>query len=150
MAKAADVLIRDARIADSGAVARLAEQLGYSVTIEDIEARLGKLRSRIDEITIVAENGEGVVVGWATFGITEHIHSEPYVEVSGFIVDQDFRNNGIGKTMMDEVERWTKAKGLLTIRLHANVIRKAAHLFYQAIGFEKIKEQYAFRKELKE
>ena len=149
MAPSIDVFIRDARIADSRAVARLADQLGYSVTVDDIEARLGKIRQNTDERVIVAENSEGVVVGWTTFGITEHIHSKPYVEVSGFVVEQDFRGKGVGRKIIDEVERWTRDKGLLTIRLHANVTRKAAHMFYQAIGFEKIKEQYAFRKELK-
>ena len=144
-----EALIRDAHIDDSEAIASLAEQLGYSVSVEEVALRLRRLSLRPDQRVIVAETEKAEVVGWTTFEITEHIHSAPYVEVSGFVVEQRFRGKGVGKKMMEEVERWSRERGFLTIRLHANVTRKPAHLFYQAIGFEKIKEQYSFQKKIR-
>ncbi len=50
--------------------------------------------------------------------------------------------------MMKEVEKWTREKGLSTVRLSANITRKDAHPFYKAIGFSIIKQQFAFKKEI--
>ncbi|MGA2977390.1 MAG: GNAT family N-acetyltransferase [Spirochaetia bacterium] len=143
-----NIIIRDAKISDSHTLVRLADQLGYKVKVEDVTKRLINLHSKQDERVIVAEDTNAAVIGWTTFRITEHIHNDPYVEISSFVVDQEFRRKGIGKTMMKEVEHWTKGKGLLTIRLSANVTRIDAHKFYETIGFKRIKQQFAFRKDL--
>jgi ribosomal protein S18 acetylase RimI-like enzyme len=143
-----DITIRDARASDSPTLATLADQLGYKVKVEDITKRLNKLPHKLDERVIIAEDTSGAVVGWTTFRITEHIHNDPYVEISGFVVDQQSRGKGIGKTMMKEVEQWTIGKGLSTIRLSANVTRTGAHKFYEAIGFKQTKQQFAFRKDI--
>lgn len=141
------VTTRDAVPADAAALSALAGQLGYAVSPETAAERVARLAAP-DRRVIVAVNARDAVVGWAAVHVTEHIHSDPHVEISGFVVEERSRGRGVGRAMMAEVERWTREKGLSTVRLHANVTRKPAHLFYARLGFARIKEQYSFRKDL--
>ncbi len=49
---------------------------------------------------------------------------------------------------MERAEHWAREKGLRSIFLRSNIIRKDAHTFYQALGYSVVKTQYAFRKAL--
>lgn len=147
-ARLPDVQIRDATAADAAAVARLAEQLGYPTQPAEIVARLPIADDPHPDRVIVATEAAGGVVAWTTVGIRSHIHSAPYAEISGFVVDQRVRGKGIGKRLMAEVEQWAMGNKLSAIRLSANVNRTEAHRFYKSLGFKVIKQQYAFRKEL--
>jgi GNAT superfamily N-acetyltransferase len=139
--------IRDAADADAPVIARLAGQLGYVVAAREIAGRLSLVTAGGDERVLVAENERGVV-GWTACAVVAHIHTGPYVLVSGFVVDQDERGRGIGRLLMAEVEAWARARGVSSVRLNANAKREAAHRFYQALGFRKVKEQYSFQKDL--
>jgi len=143
----AGIATRDAVTADAPALSLLAEQLGYTVSPERAAERVARLAAP-DRRVIVATDGAGRVVGWTTVRVTEHLHSDPHVEISGFVVEKDARGMGVGRALMAEVERWTREQGLSTVRLHANVTRTGAHAFYRALGFVTTKEQLAFRKEL--
>ena len=81
-----DIIIRDVKVSDSPTLVTLATQLGYIVKVEDVTKRLNKLHNKEDERVIIAQYTDGAVVGWTTFRITEHIHNDPYVEISGFVV----------------------------------------------------------------
>jgi len=71
-----------------------------------------------------------------------------YAEVGSLVVDQDQRGQGIGKALMDKAEAWARQCGITEVRLRSNVIRKEAHQFYEALGYERIKSQFTFRKAL--
>ena len=147
-AGAGAVTTRDARAGDAPAIAVLAGQLGYPVTSAQIAERLRRQEAMTDRRVIVAVDDSDAVLGWTTVAVEEHIHSDPYVEISGFVVEEKERGRGVGRTMMTEVERWTRRQGLTVVRLHANVTRAPAHRFYAALGFAKMKEQIVFRKVL--
>lgn len=104
---------------------------------------LDSSRSRI----IVAEV-DGVVVGWTSVDVVEHFYLEPYVGVSGLVVDAAYRGKGVGKRLIRAVEDWARAQGLAVVRLSANVARTDAHGFYDRNGFTRVKTQYAFMKRL--
>jgi GNAT superfamily N-acetyltransferase len=142
------VTTREAVSGDAPAVGLLAAQLGYPVATAQIIERLHRQEGMRDRRVIVAVDPAGVVLGWSTVRVEEHIHNDPYVEISGFVVDEKARGRGVGRVMMADVERWTRLQGLTVIRLHANVTRTSAHQFYAALGFVKVKEQFAFRKVL--
>ncbi len=142
------VVTRDARAGDAPVIAVLAGQLGYPVMPAQIAERLHRQASMKDRRVIVAVDGAGTVLGWTAVAVEDHIHNDPYVEISGFVVEERARGRGVGRAMMAEVERWAKLQGLAEVRLHANVTRTPAHRFYGALGFTKMKEQFVFRKVL--
>ena len=138
-----DLTIRSAKAEDSGSLARLAGQLGYPCKEDDVGIRVGSyINSRKCRI-IVAELG-AELVGWTSLDVIDHFYLEPYVDISGFIVDERYRNLGIGKELVKEAVRWTRENGYSVLRLKTNITRKDAHRFYESNGFIKTKEQFVY------
>jgi GNAT superfamily N-acetyltransferase len=142
-----DVLIRFARIEDYKELTKLAKQLGYENDESILKERITNYINKIEKAIFVAEcNSE--VIGWNSVEIIDHFYIEPYVEISGFVVDEKHRNKKIGQTLMRETEKWTKDHGMTKIRLRTNSIRKDAHRFYERLGFIKCKEQIVYDKKI--
>lgn len=142
------VLIRPVQEADSSRLAELAEQLGYPCKVESVGMRISQYIDSDARTILVAESG-GEVVAWTSMDVIDHFYLEPFVEISGFVVDKKCRSMGIGGKLMAEAEKWTMGKGFDTVRLKTNAIRKDAHRFYEGLGFEKTKEQYVYIKKLR-
>lgn len=142
-----NLVIRDARLEDSQALAMLSAQLGYPTTDSEVKARLPRYLDSDESCVIVAQY-RGQVIGWTSVEIVDHFYLDKFVEISGFVVDVEQRGRGIGHMLMREAERWTAEKGLSVLRLKTNVIRVDAHRFYENMGFERTKTQYTYVKQL--
>jgi predicted N-acetyltransferase YhbS len=142
------VKIRRARAADAAPIAALCHQLGYPSSRQDVARRLTRLARDQENTVLVAENGEGMVVGWVHAGIVKWIENDPWVEVGGLVVDKSQRGAGIGERLLRQAERWARSKRVKLVRLRSNIIRKHAHGFYQKRGYEISKTQFAFQKTL--
>lgn len=142
-----DIVIRSATIEDSPALARLSFQLGYPASPEKIRERLPRYIGAHEARVIVAEH-DGQVIAWTSIEVVDHFYLDKFAEISGFVVDEQFRGQGIGHALMQEAERWTGAQGLTTLRLKTNVVREDAHRFYENLGFERTKTQYTYVKKL--
>ena len=137
--------VRSAEPADAERIAALATQLGYPSTPEQVAARLGRLLRDDDHAVFVAEN-LGLVVGWVHVFEKHLLESDPEAEVGGLVVDENHRGTGAGKLLMQRAEEWSRARGLKSVYLRSNVIRKGAHAFYEELGYHVVKTQTAFRK----
>ena len=141
------LMIRDATLADAARIAVLSTQLGYPSTTEQVLARLRTLPQDGTHAVYVAENDAGVV-GWVhVFELLPVCHDR-VAEVAGLVVDASCRAAGLGKRLMDAAENWARKKALDTVVLRSNVIREAAHKFYENLGYTRVKTQHAFRKVL--
>ena len=140
-----ELTIRQATGADAKRLCELASQLGYLCHPSEVVGRIERVAGSDKEVILVAQS-EDEVIGWTSLAIVEHFYLEPFVEVSGFVVDERFRSHGIGKQLMAAAEQWVRDKNLNLIRLKTNAIRKGAHRFYERHGFEKTKEQYVYMK----
>lgn len=147
-AKSREVRVRPAQIEDAGAIAVLSGQLGYPSSTASVRRRLRNLLRDRDHAIWVAENSEGIVAGWVHVFIHQVLESDRQAEIGGLVIDQDFRGQGAGKALVERAERWAKARRLKTVYVRSNIIRKSAHIFYQKRGYEIIKTQHAFRKDL--
>jgi len=141
------LIIRLVKENDSTPLADLAGQLGYPSTTEQIARRLAGISKRPDQAVFVAEV-DGQIAGWVHVFACPTVELDLYAEVGSLVVEQDQRGQGIGKALMDNAEAWARQRGITEVRLRSNVIRKKAHQFYEALGYEKIKSQFTFRKAL--
>jgi len=137
------IKIRKALVQDAAAIAKLSNQLGYAANLLQIESRLQKLSFQSDHLVVVATLEESVR-GWAHGFYTQRIESDPFVEIGGLIAHQEFRNAGIGKSLIVEIISWTKTIGAKKTRVRCNTIRDEAHAFYNNIGFTLKKQQKVF------
>jgi GNAT superfamily N-acetyltransferase len=146
--EASRVRLRAMEGRDAPVVAALSGQLGYPSTPEEIEHRLHGASRDPESALLVAEGGDGRVVGW-THVIGRHfLESEPFAEIVGLVVDAGARRLGVGRALATGAESWARARGYAAIRVRSNTARDESRPFYLGIGYETIKTQYVYRKKL--
>jgi GNAT superfamily N-acetyltransferase len=139
-------IIREARNEDAQQLTGLTEQLGYRVDSSLVARQLKPLLRDPDHEIFVSEL-DGTLVGWV------HVYRSPlfygsFAEIGGLVVDESFRGQGLGRALMEKAEEWARSKGIPEIRLRSGGHRKEAHIFYERIGYEQIKQQKVFSKTL--
>jgi GNAT superfamily N-acetyltransferase len=138
-----------AAVRDAKRIAALAGQLGYPSTAHQVRRRIERIRGRPDHHALVAEAGDGEVVGWLHVFVSRLLESDSFAEIGGLVVDERHRRSGIGELLMRHAESWARARGCRTVRLRSNIIRKDAHAFYTKLGYHVTKMQYSFAKSLR-
>jgi len=143
----APVTIRVARASDAAAIAQLTTQLGYDLTHADAADRLSRILLRQDQQFFVADV-DGLAVGWVHVVFTDTSMPKRFAAIAGLVVDRDHRRLGIGRALVDRAEIWARDRGCSILRLASSATRKAAHRFYENLGYTNIKTQYSFIKPL--
>jgi GNAT superfamily N-acetyltransferase len=136
------------RLADAGAVAALATQLGYPSTEAEIRRRYEWIERDDDSRLLVAEHHDGRVVGWIHAQKTCMLEADPRTEIWGLVVDETARGRGVGRRLLEAAEQWAREQGLTVVTLRSNSLREAARAFYEHLGYTITKNQNAFRKTL--
>ena len=137
------VTIRPLDSTDADAVAALLPDLGYEATADQVVRRLAALRAWPDQDAFVAVAG-GTVVGLCHVQGVRMLNSEGYAEIQALVVSTACQGQGIGRQLVAHACAWAFARGYERVRLRSNVVREAAHAFYEHLGFEKAKASYAF------
>lgn len=139
--------IRSPRREDHARLAELAGQLGYPATAAEIANRIAGFEGSQEHAVFVAEMNHEVV-GWIGVFVFRCMEMEARAEISGFVVDERVRSQGIGLKLLRRTEEWARERGCTVIGLRSNVIRERAHLFYERQGYKHVKTQKSFRKDL--
>jgi GNAT superfamily N-acetyltransferase len=127
--------IREIAPSDAAAVASLSGEFGYPTSAESMQRRITALENRQDHAVFLASI-EGTAVGWIDVGIVDHLQSEPYGEIGGFVVSEQHRSSGVGKQLLARAEAWMRERGLKRALVRSQISRAAAHRFY-------LREEYA-------
>ena len=127
--------IRNAVIGDAAMVARLITDLGYPTTAAEMTDRLEMILSDPNYITVVAEfNGEVVGVAGAT--IARYYEKDGlYSRLVVLAVSSTARGLGIGRQLVEAVERWSTGKGARECFVNSGLHRSEAHGFYERCGY---------------
>ncbi|BAT54518.1 GCN5-related N-acetyltransferase [Nostoc sp. NIES-3756] len=142
------IIIKQAEIKDAERIVILGEQLGYSLTIEQVKQRLEKIQNNDAHIIYVASLVNDYIVGWAHTYICDLLIMPTQAILLGLVVDKDYRHQGIGRYLMQQIEAWAALVGCEEVMLRSNIKRKEAHLFYEKIGYTNIKQSLAFQKKV--
>lgn len=140
------MVIRTVTARDVDAITDLGIQLGYDIDPSSVEAALRQAMGPAATV-LVAEAG-GRVIGWV-HGYESVLlqHPHPFVEIGGLVVDQEERNTGVGRALMQAIERWAESRGIAEIRVRSNSVRHQAHEFYERLGYVNEKSSYTFSKQ---
>ena len=124
------------------------EVLDVPVTFETLCETYSVMSKDDRYCTFVAE-ADGVVAGLITAVHTLAIgHPGGYLKMNGLGVLPEYRNLGIGRMLLEEVEKLAIEKGSPYIGLASGIRRTDAHGFYEHLGYQKT--SYWFRKDLAE
>lgn len=139
--------IRKVDIKDSESIAELSNQLGYESDSRVIEHRLSELLKNPDHCVFVA-SVNGKIIGWIHGFYSLRVESNSFVEIGGLIIDSNYRKQGIGKLLIEEINNWSNLRKCKKVRVRCNTARKKTHFFYLKNGYELSKEQKVFDKKL--
>jgi len=140
---AMEISVRQISQQDAASITILCQQLGYSLTRQEILQNIIAVLGSKDHDAFVAVY-DNKVVGWIGLAETIMIESLPFCEINGLVIDENYRFKGIGKLLVEKAKQWAREKGRNTVRLRCNVKRTEAHLFYRHLGFKETKQQTNF------
>jgi GNAT superfamily N-acetyltransferase len=140
--------IRAARTYDAQAIAELGAQLGYRSTRQQIASRLAGVEAEPSSRVLVAESGDGRVIGWLHVAARTQLTEDCCAEILGLVVDETSRGGGIGAALIGAAEEWARSKGCVRMRVRSRDTRERAHRFYERAGYERNKVQLVLHKPL--
>jgi GNAT superfamily N-acetyltransferase len=130
------LVIRPATDDDAGAISSLLAELGYPASPAEVPARLEALAAHPGTVALVAEL-EHEVVGLATCHVFPTIHgTAPVAWLTALVTAERARGQGVGTTLVRNVESWARSRGAGRISLTSGTQRTEAHAFYVRLGYE--------------
>jgi GNAT superfamily N-acetyltransferase len=143
-----EIIIREAGEQDFPFLATLSGELGYETTPEEAKERLALLVQDPTHVVYVAADHKGQILGWIHVYSTLRLVGDPSAELGGFVVSEAFRNQGIGKKLMTQAERWAQDNNARRFIIRTRSTRLDAHQFYEKSGYEFWKDHKVYRKYL--
>jgi GNAT superfamily N-acetyltransferase len=145
MSQTSDLTFRDATRHDAVALARLCTQLGHPAAADDMPRRVAGLAADWNACAIVAESSQlADLVALATVHIRTTLnHAAPLAQLTLLVVDERVRGTGVGRAIVEEAERWARARGCKRLIVTTALRRTDAHAFYERIGFTHTGRRYA-------
>jgi ribosomal protein S18 acetylase RimI-like enzyme len=131
--------IRPVQTTDESALVALNQQLGYSLPAEDLAIQLKYLIDRSEHHVLIAEY-DGQLVGYVHGQMTHRLTSPQFLEICALVVDARFRRKGVAKQLIHQLSELEDPA--LRTRVRHNSHREEAALFYQKMGFKRVKTQY--------
>jgi len=128
------IKVRNMAEADLPSVQPLLRQLGYDLTLNELEQRFNLVVKSPEHSVLVCE-AEGKVVGLL------HIYGRPALEkpaeaiIQSIVVAKAYRKVGIGNKLMAAAELWATKQGYGSIALYSRTDRDDAHAFYSQMDY---------------
>jgi N-acetylglutamate synthase-like GNAT family acetyltransferase len=128
-------VIREARASDADRVFALLKQLeqGYAPDRESFDESFAFLvDGEPTSVLLVAEDEAGFVLGYALTTISPLLHTNgKSAQLQELVVDRDHRASGVGTSLVEEVERVCRDRGVRQLTVPS---RRSAD-FYERIGY---------------
>jgi GNAT superfamily N-acetyltransferase len=137
-----EVHIHAATARDAPALVELCRQLGYPVQPGDVRAYLRRRRGPEGSVLLAVQAGR--VVGWLEVGVQAALHRGTWAEVSGLVVEEKSRSQGVGRQLLAAAGSWARVHRLSRLRVRTNSVRERAARFYEREGFRLTKEQRVY------
>ncbi|GHU37151.1 N-acetyltransferase [Bacilli bacterium] len=138
--------VRKANFEDHAMIYRLGQaELGYDLDETFSQKRLRAVLSKsANHIFVAFVDGEPA--GYIHIQDYDVTYAPPYKNILGLAVFKAFQRQGVGKALMQAAEAFARADGAAAIRLNSGENRQGAHLFYERMGYDRVKSQANFRK----
>lgn len=141
-----DFQIRECKIEDVNSIYELnCTEMGYEYAVDKTKSKLERLlKSDKDKIFVAIV--QDIVVGYIHANDYDVIYAPPMKNIMGIAVSSEYKEHGIGKAMLTEIEKWAKETGAFGVRLVSGSTRTGAHEFYRRCGYDDGKQQINFKK----
>lgn len=99
-------------------------------------------------LAVVEDEYVGFIHMCLRYDYVEGSNSSPVGYVEGIYVDQEHRNKGISKQLVDAGEQWSKLLGCSQIASDAELDNCGSQAFHKKIGFREVNRIVAFLKDI--
>lgn len=140
-------VLRGAQVADATEIARLATQLGYPASAEEMAPRLAVLLSGSEHAVFVAAQKQRLL-GWIGVERRTTLETGEKAEIVGLVVDAEARRMGVGEDLLHAAEDWARRQGMGALMVRSNTARTESHPFYEKHGYARRKSQHVYFKPL--
>ena len=126
------------------------EALGYDFSPEETASQLTKLSQDSHHFLLgYEEPSSHDLLGYVHAEVYESLYSKAGFNILALAVLPQTQGKGIGKTLLQGLEKETKRRGYEFIRLNSADHRLGAHAFYERVGYTCDKVQKRFIKLIK-
>jgi aminoglycoside 6'-N-acetyltransferase I len=143
--------VRLAQGSDRDQLAKMRALLWPEASFEEHLRELDK-PSTLPAANLVAEDGQGALIGFLEVGLRSHADgcdtAHPVGYVEGWFVEEAFRNQGVGRELMRAAEEWSRAQGCVEMGSDALIDNQGSQRAHAALGFEVVDRCVHFRKAL--
>jgi ribosomal protein S18 acetylase RimI-like enzyme len=129
--------IRDAKLSDAPALAKLMCELGYETTTAEMCERFKLILSDAHFCTFVAENEERVCGMIGTLAYPSYEHNDMGGRILALVTTSAARRCGIGRALITAAEKDFAQRGIKRIAVNTRLTRYDAHEFYEALGYQR-------------
>jgi GNAT superfamily N-acetyltransferase len=130
-----EIRVRPAAAGDAAEMAKLAGQLGYPMSGDEMLRRLERLLPDGAHCIMVVANTRQLL-GFMHAERRFSLEGGERAELMGLVIDATARRHGAGRRLVETAERWALSQGELS------------HPFYRALGYELDKTQHVYTKSL--
>ena len=144
-------MIRNVRPRDAQALVRICKTaLKHETDSGTIKQRIEEL-SRNDSyyIAVYEDDHDHRVLGFIQAEKYNLLYGGNGWNIIALAVDPEVQRQGIGKKLLNALEKKASDDRYSFIRLNCNIVRKEAHAFYQSMEYTCDKTQKRFIKEIK-
>ena len=150
--------VRPAQPPDRAALAQLREALWPESPAEEHSRELalilaGNAPGALPLVILVAEAGDGSLVGFLEVGLRSHAEgcdqSRPVGYVEGWYVVENHRQRGVGKRLYAAAEDWARSQGCAEMASDAEIGNTLSHSVHEHLGFQIVERSVNFRKVLR-
>ena len=119
------------------------------MNLTKMQAKFGQISSNPDYIFLCAESN-GKVVGTIQGIVCEEIYGDcnPFLVMENFVIDKGNRGKGLGRQLLNELEKAGKEKNCSQIIFITETDREDTVKFYEKMGFDPTSHK-GFKKSLK-
>jgi GNAT superfamily N-acetyltransferase len=131
----ATIVLRAATGDDAERIATLFTDEGYPAGHSAIVERLARFDGPLARVTVADVGGE--VIGFVAFhALPRFEHDDSFVRILALVVDPGVRERGIGRLLMEEVERVAREVGAAFVEVTAGHHRPDARHLYESLGYD--------------
>ncbi len=147
-----DTNVREVRVSDYQNIYLLNQHFNPNLSVfmeEKVKEKLVTLTTKTKDVIFVYEQ-HNEVIGYIHGSPYELLFADSLVNILGFVVNVEYRGQGIGSMLIESLEQWAKDAGYSGIKLLSHPTRVKAHHFYERRGYQFTKDQKNFIKTFRE
>ena len=144
-------MLRDLQETDVASICKInKEALGYAFSPEETASQLAKLSQDSHHFLLGFEDSTNHdLLGYVHAEVYESLYSHAGFNILALAVLPQTQGKGIGKTLLQGLEKEAEKRGYKFIRLNSADHRIGAHAFYEKVGYTCDKTQKRFIKLIK-